>query len=94
MVMYATLHGVLVPLTSNTFRDCCAAIRKHLKPFIIKKQMLNSFRKMLGKFEASKGISYIIGAVDGSHIPILVPPIVSTLYYYQKVNILHCFEEL
>ena len=35
-------------------------------------------------FEALHGIPYIVGAIDGSHIPILAPHEHAADYYYRK----------
>ena len=42
------------------------------------------FRVLAQEFEALYGIPYIIGAIDGSHIPILVPVIGGEDYYCRK----------
>ena len=48
---------------------------------MIEKQLAYTLRKMTSKFKALKGISYVIGVVDGSHVSIITPPIDPTAYY-------------
>jgi hypothetical protein len=48
------------------------------------KQTDSSLRAIAVEFEKLHGIPYIIGVVDGSHIPIIVPSIDPTSYYCRK----------
>jgi hypothetical protein len=40
--------------------------------------------RIAAEFEELRGLPYVIGAVDGSHIPIIAPPIDPTSYYCRK----------
>ena len=51
---------------------------------MIEKQLTSTLRRMTAKFEALKGIPYVIGVVDESHIPIIAPLINPTSYYCRK----------
>jgi hypothetical protein len=43
-----------------------------------------TLKRILAKFEEFRGIPYVIGSVDGSHITIIAPPIDPTSYYCRK----------
>jgi hypothetical protein len=80
----AETYGIHESTASIIVREFCIAIDKHLKPLVIEKQSAATLRRMAAEFEALKGIPYVIGAVDGSHIPIIAPPIDPTSYYCRK----------
>jgi hypothetical protein len=82
--MYGKVYGISRSSASIIVREFCVAIKKYLKPLVIRKQTESSLRTMAVEFEKLYGIPYIIGAVDGSHIPIIVPPIDPTSYYCRK----------
>jgi hypothetical protein len=51
-------------------KDFCATIKKHFKPFLIKRFFKNNIRKMTNDFEKLQVIiCYIFVVVDASHIP-------------------------
>ena len=82
--MYGEVYGISRSSTSIIFREFCVAIKKHLKPLVIRKQTKTSLRAMAAEFEKLHGILYIIGIVDGSHIPIIAPLIDPTSCYCRK----------
>jgi hypothetical protein len=82
--MYGEVYGISRSSASIIVREFCVAIKKHLKPLVIRKQTESSLRAIAFEFEKSHGILYIIGAVDGSHIPIIALPIDPTSYYCRK----------
>jgi hypothetical protein len=82
--MCGEVYGISRSLASIIFREYCAAIKKHLKPLVIRKQTETSLRAMVAEFEKLHNIPYNIGAVDGSHTSIITPPIDPTSYYCRK----------
>ena len=77
-------YGIHESTASIIVREFCTAIDKHLKSLVIEKQSASTLRRMAAEFEALKGIPYVTGAVDGSHISIIAPPIDPTSYYCRK----------
>ena len=74
LIMIAGLFGLGESTTSIIVRECCKAIRILLKPLVFKKPTLVWMKKIAAEeFEALHGILLIIGPIDGSHIPIIVP---------------------
>ena len=65
-------------------REFCAAIEKHLKPLVIEKQSAATLKRIAPEFEELRGLPYVIGAVDGSDIAIIAPPIDPSSYYCRK----------
>jgi hypothetical protein len=82
--MCREVYGISRSSASFIVREFCAAIKKSLRPLVIRKQTESSLRAMAAEFEKLHGIPYIIGTVDGSHIPIIAPPIDPTSYYCRK----------
>ena len=82
--MCGKMYRLVEPTTSIIVRNCCKAIKTLLKPLIFQKLTKLRIQTIVAKFEEVRGMSYIIGAVDGSHIPIIVPRIDHVSYYYCK----------
>ena len=80
----AETYGIHESTASIIVREFCAAIEKHLKPMVIEKQTVTTLRRISAEFEVLRDIPYIIGAVDGSHIPIIAPPLDPTSYNSRK----------
>lgn len=78
------IYGVHESTTSIIVREFCVAVEKHLKPLVIEKQTASTLRRIAAEFEELRGIPYVIGAVDGSHILIIVPPLDPISYYCRK----------
>jgi hypothetical protein len=84
LMMVGDLFGLGLSTTSEIVRKCCKAIRIHLKPLVFKKPTLAQMKQIASEFEALHGIPYILGAIDGSHIPIIAPPYDPVSYYCRK----------
>ena len=84
LIMIADLFGLRESTTSVIVRECCEAIRILLKPLVFKKPTLVWMKKIAVEFEALYGIPLIIGAIDGSHIPIIAPSNNPVSYYCRK----------
>ena len=82
--MIGDLFGVGLSTTSIIVRECCKAIRIHLRPLVFKKPTLPWMKEISKGFEALHGIPFILGAIDGSHIPILAPSHDPVAYYCHK----------
>jgi hypothetical protein len=67
------------------FVEFCSTIRKHLKPFVIPKLIKDKIKEITISFENLHGIPYILGVIDGTHIPIVALKIDPKSYYYQSV---------
>lgn len=80
----AETYGIHESTASIIVREFCAAIEKHLKPLVIEKQSAATLKRIATEFEELRGLPYVIGAIDGSHIPIIAPPLDPTSYYCRK----------
>ena len=78
------LYGVHKSTISIVVREFCRAVRKHLQPVFVQTPSESQFRVLASRFEKLHGIPYIIGAIDGSHIPVLAPVIGGQDYYCRK----------
>ncbi len=65
------------------------AIRNQLKPLVIPKLTRNKIKEITIDFESLHGIPYILGAIDGNHIPIVAPKVDPKSHYSQKNVLLH-----
>lgn len=69
--------GNLFGIHKSTVHSCvyqvCNAINKILRPIHIKMPMLNEAKFIAESFVVKTGMEQIIGAIDGTHIPILPP---------------------
>jgi hypothetical protein len=81
------IHRIHESTASIIVREFCAAIDKHLKPVVIKKQSKVTLNRIAPEFEEFRGLPYIIGAVDGSYIPIIAPFIDPTSYYCREKSL-------
>ena len=82
--MCGEMYGLVESTSFVIVRKCCEAIRVLLKPLVFQKLTKQRIEAMASEFEELKGIPYIIGAVDGSHIPIIAPKVDSGSYYCHK----------
>ena len=78
------VYGVHKSTLSIVVREFCKAVRKHLQPVFVQTPSESQFRILASRFEKLHGIPYIIGAVHGSHIPVLAPLIGRQDNYYIK----------
>ncbi len=51
---------------------------------MILKLTRNKIKESTTSFECLHGIPYILGAIGGSHVPIIAPKVDPKLYYCQK----------
>ena len=78
------VYGVAESTITNIVRIFCKLVRVHLQGTFVQFPNPARFRVLAKEFEALHGIPYIIGAIDGSHIPILAPIIGGEDYYCGK----------
>lgn len=71
----ADLYGISRPSASIIVRKTYEWIKKLLGPFDFERSTLGKMKKIVAKFESLHEISYILGAMNGTHILIFVPSI-------------------
>jgi hypothetical protein len=76
-------------MASIIVREFCVAIRKHLKPLVIPKLTKNKIKEITTSFECSYEIPYILGAMNGSHVPIISPKVDPKIILLSKRFLLH-----
>ena len=84
LIIVADLSGLGKNTTLEIIKECCEAIGILLKPLVFKKPSLAWMKKITVQFEALHRILLIIGAIDGSYIPIVASTQDPISYYYQK----------
>ncbi len=87
--MCREVYGIAESTTSIIVRKFCVTIIKHLKPLVIPKSTRNKIKKITIGFEHLHGNPYILGAMDGSHVPIIAPKVDPKSYYCWKVSTPH-----
>jgi hypothetical protein len=78
------LFGVAKSTVSKIVRDFCRMVRLHLQKKFVTFPSEYKFRELAKDFEALHGIPYVVGAIDGSHIPIIAPVNGGEDYYCRK----------
>ena len=78
--MIGDLYGLGISTTSVIVRECCKAIKDHLLPIVIEKSTPENMKRRAVEFESLHGIPYVIGAIDGSHIPIVEKVFIHAFY--------------
>ena len=69
--MIGDLYGIAESTASVIVRECCKAIKEQLLSIVIEKMNPEKMKTISTEFEAIRGIPYVIGAIDGSHISIV-----------------------
>jgi hypothetical protein len=82
--MVGEVYGVVECTILGIVKEFCKMIRLHLQKIFIQIPNENRLRILAKEFERLNNIPYIIGAIDGSHIPVLAPVIGGEDYYYRK----------
>jgi hypothetical protein len=78
----ADLYGVAESTASVIVRECCEAMKIHLKPLVFEQLNKERIEIISQEFEKLHGIPYIMGAIDGSYIPIVAPHQYEAQPYY------------
>jgi hypothetical protein len=82
--MVGEVYGVAECTISGIVKEFCKMVRLHLQTIFIQALDENRLRVLAKDFERLHNIPYIIGAIDGSHIPVLAPVIGGEDYYCRK----------
>jgi hypothetical protein len=82
--MCGEVYGIAKSMASILVREFCIAIRKRLKPLMIHKLIKNKIKEITTSFERLYEIPYILGAINGSHVPIIAPKVNPKSYYRWK----------
>jgi hypothetical protein len=74
--------GLAKSMTSIIVREFFATIKKHLKPLMIFNSLkTKNQRNHCSNFQSLRKIAYILGAINGNDLPIIVPKIIPRSYY-------------
>lgn len=85
--MTANTFGVSVCTVTKIVRQVCQAIKDHLLPkYISLPKDKNALEKVIAGWEQKTGFPMVLGAVDGTHIPIMQPYINSQDYFSYKMK--------
>jgi len=82
--MCGEVYGIAESMASIIVREFCVAIKKHLKPLVISKLTKNKIKEITTSFDCLCEIPYILGAINGSHVPIIAPKVDPKSYYFRK----------
>jgi len=82
--MCGEVYGIAESMASILVKEFGIAIRKHLKPLMIPKLIKNKIKEITTSFERLYEIPYILGAINGSHGPIIAPKVNPKSYYRRK----------
>ncbi len=81
----ADLHGCAKSTACGIVLDFCKAIIKSgLRDVYIKWPSHSRMEKLASEFQAIRGIPFVVGAIDGSHIPIIAANLNHTDYFNRK----------
>ena len=75
MYIFPYLYSISRPSASIIVKNTCEGIKKLLGPLICQRSTLRRMEQIAAEFESLYEIPYILGAIDGSHIPITTPSI-------------------
>jgi hypothetical protein len=79
--MCGKIYGITESSISIVMKELCLAIRKHLKSLVIPKLIKNKIKQIIIGFESLDGIPYILGAINGNHVPTVAPKVDPKSYY-------------
>ncbi|XP_008403992.1 putative nuclease HARBI1 [Poecilia reticulata] len=78
------LFGVSLTTVCRCVQEFCAAMQTVLVPELIKIPSAERFEEMAAYFENCWGLPHCVGAIDGSHIPIIAPTTYHSDFFNQK----------
>lgn len=84
--MTANAFGISVPTTSKCVKIVCKAIKNHLGPKYIKIPTGEELTNSIKRFEDELGFPQVLGAVDGTHVPIEQPNENSRSFFSYKMK--------
>ena len=80
----AHLFGVGISTVCDCVHKFCSAVERVLVADMIQTPNADKLREMAAYFERRWGLQQCVGAIDGSHIPILAPEEYHTDYFNRK----------
>ena len=84
MQCIADLYRIGLSSSQLAVSQFCAAIKKNLLRKFISWPSPSTLDRYAQEFQDLQQIPYVVGAVDGSHIPIVVPRLHAPDYYNRK----------
>ena len=85
----SALFGVGISTVCSIVLETCSAIAQHLLPLYVKIPTGSKLRENIDGFKTRWGFPQVVGAIDGSHIPIIRPSESASDYYNRK-----CFHSI
>ena len=87
VLMTANTFGVAIPTVTVVVHQVCCAINEHLLPdYLCIPNDVPSPERLIAGWEQKTGFPMVIGAVDGTHIPIMEPYVNSQDYFAYKMK--------
>ncbi|CAC5400060.1 unnamed protein product [Mytilus coruscus] len=80
----AHLFGIARSTACSAFHDVVTSINETLAPRFIRNPTIEKFKDIIDGFQNKWGFPNTIGAIDGTHIPILAPKEVPADYHNRK----------
>jgi hypothetical protein len=84
LLLVGEVYGIAECTVSCIIREFCKVVRKHLIRILVQFPNESQFKVLASQFEALHEIPYIVGAIDGSHIPVSALVIGGEDYYCWK----------
>lgn len=85
--MTANTFGVAIPTVTVVVHQVCCAINEHLLPdYLCMPNDVSSLERLIAGWEQKTGFPMVIGAVDGTHIPIMEPYVNPQDYFAYKMK--------
>ena len=85
----AALFGLGRSTVGEIVLDTCEVIARHLMPRYVRVPQNESLKEIIEGFWHRCGFPQTVGAIDGTHIPILRPQNCASDYYNRKVLLLY-----
>lgn len=80
----ANLFGIGTSTACNIFWEVCEALSDLRKVFVRRPKSVPEVQEIIHGFERKTGFPMCVGALDGTHIPIIAPQDYCTDYYNRK----------
>ena len=85
--MTANAFGVAIPTVTVVVRQVCCTIKEHLAADYIQLPAdVPSLERLVACWKQKTGFPMVLGAVDGTHIPIMQPYVNSQDYFSYKMK--------
>lgn len=80
----ANLFGIGTSTASNIFWEVCEALSILRRVFVKRPKTIPEIQAIMTGFEKKTGFPMCVGALDGTHIPVIAPVNYPTDYYNRK----------